>query len=457
MPSGTAPLVAAVTPHSPEHCCTRARRPRPLTAEEREAAVRQAAIDELTRDQRTVFVNQITAKVREKDLKRFFEKATGAPVKNVIMLRDKMTNRHRGFAYVEMQQLDSVPMALQYNNAVPDFQRFPIMVKASEAEKNYLAKEEKAVTAAANSALATAAAAAAAAAMPTGVRISNIHPVVGEDDLMTMVSAVGQVRSLTMDRAAVAAGAGAADVVFADPASVDACMEKLNGLDIGGRALQVARAPDSQQQAQQQQLLAQQAAAAAAAAVMAGNASGNWRLDDDTGSAGVAMNSNSRVALMAKLAQGKGLPAPEMMGMGGMGGMGMGMGMGGAQQAGVQQQPAMAPGVPPIGGTRSFCILIKNMYNAAEETEDGWELDIKEDTEAECSKYGPVLHSYVDAASPGGCVFIMFRHASAAAAAAAALHGRWFAQRMVTIDYVPPNTYVQRFPETGSAIASCSM
>ena len=91
------------------------------------------------RDQRTVFVNQITAKVREPDLKKFFERV-GGPVKNVIMLRDKATNRHRGFAYVEMKDLDAVPTVLQFNNAVPDFQKFPIMVKASEAEKNYLAK-----------------------------------------------------------------------------------------------------------------------------------------------------------------------------------------------------------------------------------------------------------------------------------------------------------------------------
>lgn len=30
---------------------------------------------------------------------------------------------------------------LQLNDRVPDFQKFPVMVKASEAEKNYLAKQ----------------------------------------------------------------------------------------------------------------------------------------------------------------------------------------------------------------------------------------------------------------------------------------------------------------------------
>lgn len=52
-----------------------------------------------------------------------------------------MTGRLQGFAYVEMKSLESVPVVLQLNDRVPDFQKFPVMVKASEAEKNYLAKQ----------------------------------------------------------------------------------------------------------------------------------------------------------------------------------------------------------------------------------------------------------------------------------------------------------------------------
>ncbi|CAN0530256.1 unnamed protein product, partial [Ectocarpus sp. 8 AP-2014] len=40
-----------------------------------------------------------------------------------------------------MKSLESVPVVLQLNERVPDFQKFPVMVKASEAEKNYLAKQ----------------------------------------------------------------------------------------------------------------------------------------------------------------------------------------------------------------------------------------------------------------------------------------------------------------------------
>jgi linker between RRM2 and RRM3 domains in RBM39 protein len=74
--------------------------------------------------------------------------------------------------------------------------------------------------------------------------------------------------------------------------------------------------PASAAQAQAAAVAAAQAAAALQAAMMPQQPGGqlataNWRLDDDTGSGGVTMNSGSRAALMAKLAQGAGLSAPS--------------------------------------------------------------------------------------------------------------------------------------------------
>lgn len=36
---------------------------------------------------------------------------------------------------------------------------------------------------------------------------------------------------------------------------------------------------------------------------------------------------------------------------------------------------------PPVLGTPTFCLLVKNMFDPAQETEEGWELDIKEEME----------------------------------------------------------------------------
>ena len=44
-------------------------------------------------------------KATERQIRNFFEKV--GKVKDVIMIRDKYTNRHKGFAYVEMQDLES--------------------------------------------------------------------------------------------------------------------------------------------------------------------------------------------------------------------------------------------------------------------------------------------------------------------------------------------------------------
>jgi len=75
-------------------------------------------------------------KAHERDIKQYFRRRAGR-VREVILLRDKRTGRHKGCAYVEMANLADVPVALELSAEVPDFQRFPILVKSSEAEKNY--------------------------------------------------------------------------------------------------------------------------------------------------------------------------------------------------------------------------------------------------------------------------------------------------------------------------------
>lgn len=76
-------------------------------------------------------------KTMERDLKRFFRKTVGCKVNDVHILRDKRTGRNRGCAYVELNKVEDVPRALASNGATPEFQRFPILVKGAEADKNY--------------------------------------------------------------------------------------------------------------------------------------------------------------------------------------------------------------------------------------------------------------------------------------------------------------------------------
>lgn len=92
--------------------------------------------DELTKDKRTIFVSQLLMKADEADIRRYFRKTLRLKVNDVILLRDKRTHRHKGCAYVELSRLEDISRSLEASGKVPDFQRFPILVKASESEKN---------------------------------------------------------------------------------------------------------------------------------------------------------------------------------------------------------------------------------------------------------------------------------------------------------------------------------
>ena len=72
----------------------------------------------------------------ERDIGQYFKRKVGTKVRDVILLRDKRTGRHKGCAYVELGSLDDVERALKFTGKTPEFQRFPILIKCSESEKN---------------------------------------------------------------------------------------------------------------------------------------------------------------------------------------------------------------------------------------------------------------------------------------------------------------------------------
>lgn len=78
--------------------------------------------------------------------------------------------------------------------------------------------------------------------------------------------------------------------------------------------------------------------------------------------------------------------------------------------------PGVMPGAVPGGVDLSLqqgrlgppspiptqCLLLKNMFDVAQQTEPNWVQEITEDVRDECSKYGQVLHTFVDKDSQVG-------------------------------------------------------
>ncbi len=382
-------------------------------------------IEDLTKDQRTIFVSQLTKKANERDLENFFGQI--GKVNNIIMLRDKVSGFHKGFAYVEMADLDAIPNCLLFNNVVPDFQKFPILVKASEAEKNFLAKKDPYSTIyegpdpALTSAL--------LGGPETRIYIGNIHVSIDEAGIRSVVEQFGQLESVKLHKDSQGNSKGFAFVKFVKAECAALAMSALGGLELAGRQLKVGPVIDSK------------AVAATAAPQSGGNtqdASTNWKLDtDESDGNGFQLNSSSRAMLMAKLGQSAGInvPLPPMPPAGMM------LNSFGAQIP--QYAAPVVPVIPPVGGVPSVCLLICNMFDAATETEPEWDLDIKEDVMEECGKHGQVEHCLIEKNKPGGMVFVKLRSVDAANKTAQSLNGRFFAGRMVTVTFLEPAKYAQ--------------
>ncbi|RLN53252.1 hypothetical protein BBJ29_004444 [Phytophthora kernoviae] len=434
------------------------------TSAERAEKAKQRELMELTRDHRTVFVGQLTQKVREKDLTRFLIKI--GKVENVMLIRDKFTNRSKGFAYVEMSNLEDVPKVLLLNGQVPDFQVFPIMIKASEAEKNFAAKKDSVMNAnAAATAPLTADAPGAAggmsaAAMSAASRIycGNLHTNITEDDLRVVFQSFGEVLSVTINRDEMGRSKGFSFIQFSSPQEANFALSKGNGLELAGNYLRLGPVNENAYGSGNRGGGDFKSGAGAVGADNS-DSGGRWKLEDDEGT-GLSMNAQSRSALMAKLA-GNDVNLFPNTASGAAGGFPNAsssvnytnsVAVSAAQRA---EQAAALMASTEIEGSESFCFVVKNMFDVYQEQKSGnpeWSVEIQQDVEEECGQYGPVLHTYVEKEKQGGLVYVLFDNAGSAVAAAKKLHGRWFNKRQISVRFLSSQEYVGMFPEARSTV-----
>jgi len=89
-----------------------------------------------------------------------------------------------------------------------------------------------------------------------------------------------------------------------------------------------------------------------------------------------------------------------------------------------------------VKGQPSKNILVRNMYDKDEETEEGWEEDIKLDFEEESSKHGKIVAVKVMSKEVGGKIYASFETVEGAKACAENLAGRWFDKRQLKVEFV---------------------
>ncbi|KAJ8769614.1 hypothetical protein K2173_005217 [Erythroxylum novogranatense] len=373
------------------------------------------------RDQRTVFAYQMPLKATERDVYEFFSKA--GKVRDVRLIMDRNSRRSKGVGYIEFYDAMSVPMAIALSGQLLLGQ--PVMVKPSEAEKNLVQSTA--------SAAGTGGVAGPYGPVDRKLYVGNLHFNMTEMQLRQLFEPFGTVElvQLPLDLET-GQCKGFGFVQFAQVENAKAAQNALNGkLEIAGRTIKVSSVTEHG---------GQQDTAAKSA-----------DFDDDEGG-GLALNAQSRALLMAKLdrtgiatsiAGSLGVPvlngsAPAQQSIN--------IPIPGQATIGAAALPGQVfppPAFEPIGQP-SECLLLKNMFDPATETEPDFDLDIKEDVEEECSKYGRVKHIFVDKNSSGH-VYLRFDSIDAAARAQRAMHMRWFARRSISAIFMPPQEYEAKF------------
>jgi len=314
---------------------------------------------------------------------------------------------------VEFREAESVPLAMGLNGQ--KLLGVPIIVQASQAEKNR----------AANATIPTS----KGNSGPMRLYVGSLHFNITEDMLKGIFEPFGKVDfvTLAMD-STTGKSKGFGFVQFHDAEDAKKALEQLNGFELAGRPMKVGHVTER------------------TADVVGGSA-----LDtDEMDRAGIDLGATGRLQLMAKLAEGTGfeLPpvaanalsmAPQIPGPG----------------AAMGAVPQMAPGNPTMGGgappIATQCFMLSNMFDPASESGTAWDNEVRDDVLEESNKHGGVLHIFVDKASPQGNVYVKCPSIAAAVASVQALHGRWFAGKVITAAYVPLPNYHSLFPDSARA------
>ncbi|KAL7461266.1 hypothetical protein ACHAXS_001687, partial [Conticribra weissflogii] len=409
----------------------------------------------LTKDQRTIFVSQLVMRADERDIRRYFKRKINVSVRDVILLRDKRTGRHKGCAYVELGSLKDVEAALGASGKNPDFQRFPLLIKRTEAEKNYGVDGLGAGAGVGGDqgiavAYGTGAEATAVKYTADGRRIEaqkvyvgNVDRCVTQAQLFALFSQFGPLEKvlLQMDPTT-GISRGFAFLSFLDPKDANLAIQTMSGQLLVGRPLKTGWANQQSSVASVLEVRSEQFPDDANEKVQ----KVNLVMIQLTGAGLTTMlNQVDPSQHQALLASGPAgalgiLPTAQLNSVA-EAALDMALG----ETPTVATQPvtaaataAMVPDAKIVGRSEnpSTHILVHNMFDKDEETEQGWEEDIRLDFEEECSQYGKIVSVLVMSKEPGGKIYASFDSVDSASNCAKALAGRWFDKRQLRVEFV---------------------
>ncbi|WWC93704.1 hypothetical protein V866_000540 [Kwoniella sp. B9012] len=369
-----------------------------------------ALLDEVERENRSIFISQLSARLTSHDLGMFFEDKLGrGAVRDARIVTDKVTRRSKGIGYVELDAAELVNRAIALTGTI--VMGLPINVMLTESERNReptgsstapVPGPDGQIPRPAVTFGHTFPPLSTGLAIPQGLDvdahrdaaipyhrlyISNIAFSLSADDIRQVFEPFGEIEfvDLHIDFSGMKKGTGY--VQYKELQAAQMALDAMAGFELAGRPIRVQTVQDRAYVATEQ--------------------------IEDNGNYGTRLDANQRQQLMFKLARAEptvnlALSAPK---------------------------PVTVPSKTPQMNPTPF-IIVSNMFNPDEETERNWDLDLAEDVKGEVeSKYGKVKRIKVEKMSAGE-VYIEFNEIDGATSAIKGLNGRFFGGRQLQASYI---------------------
>jgi len=305
-----------------------------------------------------------------RDLGYFFEDKLGEnTVMDARIVTDRLSRRSKGIGYVEFRSIDLVEKALALSGTI--VMGLPINVQLTEAERNKTHAGEGSLH------------------LPPGVTsshggmqlyVGSLHFNLSEGDIRQVFEPFGELEFVDLHRDPMTGRSkGYAFIQYKRTEDARMALEQMEGFELAGRTLRVNTVHEK--------------------------GSTKYTVQDSLEeSGGGNLNAASRQALMQKLAR--------------------------TEQAEPVMEAVQRPNIPQTMQSRS--VLLKNMFDADEETGADWDKELADDVKGECEqKYGPVTQIKVERESQGE-IYVKFEDMDSAKQAIQGLNGRWFGGRQIS-------------------------
>ncbi|CAL6350455.1 unnamed protein product [Bathycoccus prasinos] len=408
--------------------------------EERRAMEEKRALEKIDRDTRTCFAYNLSTKSDERDIFKFFMKA--GEVTDVRIIYDRNRPISKGMAYVEFQDKSSIPKALELTGETLRGQK--VMVKHSEAEKNIAWEAEQAakgVTGKGKRGNGDG----TQQSGPCALFVAGLHEGLAEEDVKAVFEPFGALDAIEISRDGNGQSNGHGIVQYREWSHAMLAVSQLNGLELVGQALKISVAAgqggaknDNKNRNNDR----------SGGGDVGGGGGGEEDDDDRVGgqmddtATYAKMDAAKRAELMQKLAGGDAttigaIPTATLTHN--------------AVKIKTKEEEKrelimMTQGFfGPSSPIPTKCVLLKNLFDPAEETDEEWWLDIEEDVKGEVSKYGECVHAHVDKENPYGFCYLKFDDVEAAKKAQFGLNNRWFAGRSIICDFQFVEPYNKHF------------